>query len=147
VSKDDPRFPNSFVGIARASGHGTSTVPQHYTYRDYTLRSKSIYYRLKQVDFDGTSTYSNVVAVLSDGEPMVIKLFPNPTSSSFTLDVYGNAVGKLQVDVTDESGKHIETHVTIDGPIDLGTNWAPGLYMVRIKNPDEVTVFKIIKIK
>jgi len=74
-------------------------------------------------------------------------LFPNPTSSSFTLDVYGNAVGKLQVDVTDESGKHIETHVTIDRHIDLGTNWAPGLYMVRIKNPDEVTVFKIIKIK
>jgi len=145
--KDDPRFPNRFVVIAKVNGHATSTVPQHYSYRDYTLQSKSIYYRLKQVDFDGTSTYSNVVAVLSDGEPMVIKLFPNPTSSSFTLDVYGNAVGKLQVDVTDESGKHIETHVTIDRHIDLGTNWAPGLYMVRIKNPDEVTVFKIIKIK
>jgi hypothetical protein len=145
--KDDPRFPNRFVDIARVNGNGTSMVPQHYSYRDYTLQSKSIYYRLKQVDFDGTFTYSNVVTVLSDGEPMVIKLFPNPSSSSFTLDVYGSALGKLQVDVTDESGKHIETHLTFNGPIDLGTQWAPGLYLVRIKNPDEVTVLKIVKIK
>ncbi len=145
--KDDPRFPNSFASIGRVSGYGTSNVPHHYTYSDYTLQSKSIYYRLKQIDLDGAFTYSNVVAVLSDGEPMVIKLFPNPTSSSFTLHVYGNAVDKLQVDVTDESGKHIETHVKIDGPFDLGTHWAPGLYLVRIKNPDEMTVLKIVKIK
>ena len=145
--KDDPRFHNSFVGIGRVSGYGTSKIPHHYTYRDYTLQSKSIYYRLKQIDFDGAITYSNVVAVPSDGEPMVIKLFPNPTSSSFTLDVYSDAVDKLQVDITDESGKHIETHVAIDGRIDLGTHWAPGLYLVRIKNPDGVTVLKIVKIK
>ena len=102
---------------------------------------------MKQTDFDGTFTYSNVVAVLADGEPMVIKLFPNPTSSSFTLDIYGNAIDKLQVDVTDESGRHIETNLTFNGPIDLGTQWAPGLYLVRIKNPDEVAVLKIVKIK
>ena len=34
-----------------------------------------------------------------------------------------------------------------DGPIDLGTQWAPGLYLVRIKNPYEVAVLKIATVK
>ena len=97
--------------------------------------------------FPYVTTFTEIFVTGNNIQLIGITANRNPRSSSFTLDVYGDAVDKLQVDITDESGKHIETHVTIDGRIDLGTHWAPALYLVRIKNPDEVTVLKIVKIK
>ncbi len=60
-------------------GAGTTTVPQQYTITDEEpLRGKS-YYRLKQVDFDGTFTYSDIRKVETTGTGMDrFYAYPNP---------------------------------------------------------------------
>ena len=139
------RFPNNFVNIARVKGYGTSSVNQYYAYRDYAVQSKSMYYRLKQVDLDGKFIYSPTVAVISDEDGMVVTLFPNPSSSSFTLQAYGKGADDLQVEIVDALGKQIEMHHTINGPLVFGTHWPSGLYVVRIKNSHKAMVLKISK--
>jgi len=42
---------------------GVSTEPQTYNYRDTTVTSRKYYYRLKQVDYDGSYSYSHIVEV------------------------------------------------------------------------------------
>jgi len=143
--KDDVRFPNDFVNIGRVDGYGTSSVKQNYAYRDYAVQSKSMYYRLKQVDLDGKFIYSPTVAVISDEDGMVVMVFPNPSTSSFTLQAYGKGADDLQVEIVDALGKQIETHHTVNGPLVFGTHWPSGLYVVRVKNSHKTMVLKISK--
>jgi hypothetical protein len=50
--------------IANIKGAGTVSTPSFYSFKDYTFINNVInYYRLKQVDFDKTSTYSNIIYI------------------------------------------------------------------------------------
>ncbi len=68
----------NFQEIGEVKGRGTSTVPFEYRYFDANPGGGETYYRLKQVDFDGTSEYSKIIVLNTEG---FIKLFiyPNPT--------------------------------------------------------------------
>ncbi|CAM3400529.1 T9SS type A sorting domain-containing protein [Pontibacter korlensis] len=49
--------------VGYRQGIGTSYVSNHYNYLDANYRKSITYYRLKQLDHDGTATFSKVVAV------------------------------------------------------------------------------------
>lgn len=53
-----------FTPVGKVTGSGTSTVQHQYGYRDQVSRSGRYYYRLQQIDFDGTIQYSSIVSVL-----------------------------------------------------------------------------------
>lgn len=53
----------SFEKVGYVSGNGTTTERNEYAFVDAGLASGKYSYRLKQVDFDGTSEYSNAVEV------------------------------------------------------------------------------------
>ncbi len=60
----------NFEKIARVKGAGNSTVPLYYQVRD-TTPLKQVCYRLKQVDINGSFTYSGVVCVNRNAKLMV----------------------------------------------------------------------------
>ncbi len=56
--------PYQFVTIDFVPGHGNSNSPKHYIYVDSTLPNYGVYYyRLKQIDIDGTLHYSDTLTV------------------------------------------------------------------------------------
>lgn len=69
----------SWEEIGRVSGAGTSQSPIDYEYVDASPNIGTNYYLLRQTDFDGTFTSSNIVAVefLASKD---FSVFPNPTS-------------------------------------------------------------------
>ncbi|MCW8804793.1 MAG: choice-of-anchor J domain-containing protein [Ignavibacteriaceae bacterium] len=76
-----------FLAIGFVSGNGTTTEINSYSYTDRNLTAGSYSYRLKQVDFDGTFEYSNVINVDVTG-PMQFELaqnYPNPFNPSTTI--------------------------------------------------------------
>jgi hypothetical protein len=89
----------NFLPIGEIAGDGTSNATKHY---EYIHSSPSIginYYRIKQVDYDGKYSYSDIASVRYDGDSN-IKIYPNPTTSEVTvyapsattlriMDVYG----------------------------------------------------------
>lgn len=86
----------AFYTIAFVKGNGTTTEKSVYTFSDNNLSNGNYYYRLKQIDFDGTSKYSNIVQVNVNTVPSVFSLgqnYPNPfnpeTAIEFTVDKSG----------------------------------------------------------
>ncbi|OON65392.1 hypothetical protein B0919_24240 [Hymenobacter sp. CRA2] len=71
----------SFEKVSAVAGHGNSTVAQRYAFTDAAAArlGRTVYYRLKQVDFDGTSSYS-AVQVVAFGDVAEAVLYPNPAT-------------------------------------------------------------------
>ncbi len=76
------------------SAHGTTTVPQRYSYTDAAPGTGTVYYRLKQLNLDGTFLYSDGIAVnvasgvAGEGFPTEFSLsqsYPNPFNPSTTI--------------------------------------------------------------
>ncbi len=79
--------------IGFVDGNGTSTSTHSYSFTDANISAGKVYYRLNQIDLDGTSAYSKVVEVdiSNPNEYSLNQNYPNPfnpsTSISFSLKV------------------------------------------------------------
>jgi len=78
---------NEFETIGFVAGYGTTTESKNYSFFDANLSSGSYTYRLKQVDFDGTYSFSYEVNV-DVTSPVQFELaqnYPNPFNPSTTI--------------------------------------------------------------
>lgn len=86
----------SFKNIGSVSGAGTTTVEQEYTFLHQEPIIGVNYYRLKQVDSDGTFEYSNIATVIfSEDQNAIFSISPNPTNKSIRIET--NYVGLIQL--------------------------------------------------
>jgi len=114
---------NGWEKIGFVQGHGNSNSPKDYTFTDTDVQSGTYEYKLKQVDFSGTYSYSDVVSVsvAMNLQKMVLDVYPNPfnptTTISFVLpkasrvnlvvyDITGQKVAELIDNEFMESGNH-----------------------------------------
>lgn len=108
--------------IAFINGNGTTTNRITYNYTDTDIKSDKIYYRLKQIDYNGDESYTNevLVDIQSPKDFVLYQNYPNPfnpaTKISWQLpvggvqtlklyDMLGNEVATL-LDEYREAGKH-----------------------------------------
>ncbi|MEN7551029.1 T9SS type A sorting domain-containing protein [Rapidithrix thailandica] len=139
-----------FYLVKEIPGAGNST--QLLTYQEHVSPEPwpVTYYRLKQTDFDGTSTYSKVVLVRQgDGEGGV-SVYPNPTDNgNFTLRM--KVSSGAQVWAFDALGKKVYQQTFssrtsaywVEEPISL-TGFGRGAYTLRIQQGDKVVHKKVI---
>ena len=127
----------AFDRIGTVAAAGTSTAPQAYALTDAQLpaSTRTLYYRLKQVDQDGTFSFSPVRRVGLSEAAEGLALYPNPThGSSATLT--GSQPGTL-VHVFDALGR-VVTSATADATgtaaLALPAGLATGVYVVRTGN-------------
>lgn len=82
-----------FSDITFINGNGTTTEISDYQYVDQISNPGTYYYRLKQIDFDGSTNYSNIVEAEVEGPEVFVlsQNYPNPFNPStmikFTLPV------------------------------------------------------------
>jgi hypothetical protein len=85
------RSPQSPVGNwenkAFVSGNGTTTERSFYSYTENNEKPGTYLYRLKQIDFDGTFSYSNEVEIEVTGPKdfALYQNYPNPFNPSTTI--------------------------------------------------------------
>lgn len=81
----------SFQPIGQVTGQGTTTRATAYRYQDVQagqVGASLLYYRLRQVDQDGTANLSPVQAVQPRAAgPIVFQCYPNPMREQVTLDL------------------------------------------------------------
>jgi hypothetical protein len=123
----------TFTYLGARPAAGTSSVAHAYAFTDSALPvgTTTLYYRLRQVDVDGTSTYSPVRAVALAPSAAGVALFPNPTTRLTTLT---GASAHASVQVLDALGRTVLTATAdADGvtPLALPAGLAPGVYVVR----------------
>jgi hypothetical protein len=101
--------------IGYVQGNGTTTEPQHYTYNDNikNITATEIQYRLKQIDFNGEYTYSDVVTV-GNIVPFEFRLdqnYPNPFNPSTTIKYSIPSAEFVTLKVFDILGNEVTTLV------------------------------------
>lgn len=79
----------AFETIGTVKGQGSTSSAHEYIFVDSHPLSGLSYYRLRQVDTDGTTAYSPVVTVQRTPEATA---YPNPSAGSITLPVSSGAI-------------------------------------------------------
>ena len=121
----------AFGEIGRVAAAGTSGRARAYELLDGQPPAGLAYYRLRQVDQDGSFQYSPVRVVAWQPAPAALCLFPNPAHEAATVL---NAAPGARVAVLDTQGRVVATALadaTGQVALLLPVGLASGLYAVR----------------
>lgn len=146
-----------FSTSAFVPGHGTSILPREYEHRE-TIDGAT-YYRLKQVDFDGSHEYTPVIQAVpaaTDGIELE-QSFPNPTHGATTISFRLGQQSEVSLAIYDLLGQPVKTiasgtmpggahSVSWDGRDARGNRVAPGLYMYTLRARD-VLVTRMVTVR
>jgi len=130
-----------FTSVGYIAGHGTTTETQNYTFVDRTVQTGSYSYRLKQVDFDGSFAYSNVVEteVVAPAEFVLDQNYPNPFNPSTMISFRLAVDSKVSMTVFNVLGQEVAS--LLNGNLVAGSHQVnfdasslnTGVYMYRIE--------------
>jgi len=148
------QFKNSgFVEIGSVQAAGISNNPITYDFDDVDVNDGGLYYyRLRQIDNDGTFEYSNIISIKVEREDVFnVDMYPNPTAGFVTFDITLNVTDDLSVTIYDKSGKFVmEQKLSKDDVSEFNTftldvNALPsGVYNTVIRTNSNVTAKQLI---
>jgi sugar lactone lactonase YvrE len=101
---------SEFEEIGFVKGNGTSTLINSYSFIDSKPLSGVVYYRLKQIDLDGSINYSNEVLADNTGLIEGFRLlgnYPNPFNPSTTISFTLTEKENVRVLVRDILGSEV----------------------------------------
>ncbi|GAA5219565.1 T9SS type A sorting domain-containing protein [Membranihabitans marinus] len=122
--------------ITQVNGSGTTQTTQYYTITDLQPYSGKTWYRLKQVDLDGSFSYSNTEEANINSNSY-LSIYPNPSQDFITLS--GSNIDLSQVRIFNGLGQdvsnllNIGTGKTSRQVIDISTLPA-NIYYIMISN-------------
>ncbi|HRG83000.1 MAG TPA: T9SS type A sorting domain-containing protein [Chitinophagaceae bacterium] len=111
---------------------GNSDAPLVYTLSDLNNIKGVSQYRIRQVDFDAKSKYSEVRSVRGDGQLGQTIVYPNPTNNGKVNIIFEEGSLKRDISVFDMSGREIQQMKAVTTNNITIENLTPGMYMVRI---------------
>ena len=147
---------SEFRTIGFVEGNGTTTEPRSYNYLDKTVEQGINYYRLKQVDFDGTYSYSDEVEVDVTAAPLTFDLaqnYPNPFNPSTNIKFSVPESGNVKLSVYNLVGE--EVAVLVNGFSQAGffevtfdaSNLSSGVYLYKLQSANSVQTMKMMLLK
>ncbi|MCX7610944.1 MAG: T9SS type A sorting domain-containing protein, partial [Ignavibacterium sp.] len=148
--------------IGFVEGNGTTTEINNYFFIDNLSNtfthnlSNTLYYRLKQIDLDGSYTYSKVleVKIKSSKEFSLQQNYPNPLNSSTRISWQSPINGWHTIKLFDLLGKEVET--IVEGFYESGyhstlyiinSSLPSGVYFYQLKVGDYIQTKKLIFVK
>jgi len=122
-------------------GYGTTTERKNYSFTDENMHMGSYTYRLKQIDFDGGTEYSNeiIVEVAAPEKFVLLQNYPNPFNPSTTIGFSIPQTSNVSVDVFNVVGERVATvmNQTLEAgyhQIDFNASNLPsGTYVYQLK--------------
>ncbi len=135
--------------IGKVKGNGTTNSVHSYQFTDNVMLSgveaSNIYYRLKQVDFDGKSSLSEVRVVnFNQSKNTEWNIYPNPATNELHIETSSSE--KLTAQVFDITGKKVIENILFTNTTTINTSsLVEGMYFLRITNADGA-VIKVQKV-
>jgi hypothetical protein len=136
----------NFFGIHVRDGQGMSTRINEYGYTDTKVSAPITYYRIKQVDFDGNHSYTPIKFVtksLENDFTKLVHLYPNPASTSVTIEISSNSYESISVLVYNGIGQVHFQEMVHNNSVEIDvSSYTSGVYYVKVGSD----VVKFIKI-
>ncbi|MBD2713432.1 T9SS type A sorting domain-containing protein [Microvirga sp. STR05] len=148
---------STFRRIGQVQGHGTTSQRHDYRLLDLNLaryQASPVYYRLRQVDQDGTETLSPVRTVQVPGATpkLLAETFPNPHhAGKLTLRVQALEAGFVTLKVHEATGRVLwqETRAVQAGwneqPLSRAAELPAGLYLLSVQQAGQQQVVKLVR--
>jgi len=142
-----------YTMIGQVKGGGNSNVSIDYSFADASAPRGTVYYRLRQVDLDGSHEYSKVIAVSHSGGAAYgetsMSLFPNPTADGRVTIKFAGAQGGLSVKLTDLSGKVLHSQGVAAGSSLVGMdlsqlNLNKGVYLITVSGDGQSQTQRLV---
>jgi len=130
--------------VGNVEGAGNSSEILHYSFWDQSSMEGTIYYRLKQTDYNGQFQYSDLMAIhCNQIKAEKILVYPNPASSYVTIELPGNDE-LLPYELINTEGQAVLSGM-ITGKVTLSANKVlPGMYFVKITTENGILREKLI---
>ena len=135
--------------IGRVQGNGNSTSTRAYSFSDFEINTTLVYYKLTQVDFDGTK--EDVGTLKMKREVNTVFSYPNPANNELNFTFNASYDGAIIIEYIDIQGKSISENVTVNANNSFKSTVfqtiSSGLYFTRIsKNGTLIQSMKIVKL-
>ncbi|WP_375449293.1 T9SS type A sorting domain-containing protein, partial [uncultured Nostoc sp.] len=133
------RDAKGFEAIGRVQGKGTTNQRNDYSFTDVDMFDQVSYYRIKQVDFDGSTHFSTIISISRQDSrqwPGSITLGPVPTSGTLTLQLSaGKTINELIIN--DLHGQRVVSHTVSQATTDVDVSFLPaGVYLLNVLTTD-----------
>jgi FlgD Ig-like domain len=149
----------TFNKIGFVAGSGNSNSTKNYSYTD-SPNSATVSYRLKQINNDGSFTYSDVLTVTlnSDNTAKLMNNYPNPFNPSTSIKFYIPNNSDVTIKIYDILGREVTTlinkqseagyHIVYWNGIDRnGNSVASGTYICRMQAGNFLQTKKLMLMK
>lgn len=138
-----------FETVSIIKGAGNSNNKISYSSTDYRPKKGITYYRLKQTDYDGKYSFSNIESVVIRDKFENLSVFPNPVNGNGFLSFNSNEEDIQTVSIIDVAGRIVYkkefTIVKGSNKLLLETqNLTQGMYFVKLSSVENINL-KFIK--
>ncbi|HNW70026.1 MAG TPA: T9SS type A sorting domain-containing protein [Bacteroidales bacterium] len=138
----------TWTSIGTLAGAGNSNHLNNYSFSDDEPFEKTVYYRLKQVDYDGAfDIYGPVAAGCAENnDNMEIQVYPNPTDEKVYIQAAIDRPGNiLLTDITGRTITEYQQHI-LSVPLEVSLESVPpGIYMIRVVTEGFSNNYKIVR--
>jgi autotransporter-associated beta strand protein len=110
--------------------NGKNVAENNYTFEHTPPSVKTHYYRLRQVDFDGTETFSKVISVESKHQKSALIIYPNPAFDKLTINSDNEKSNEYSL--FNSIGKHIESGQFSAQKELIISHLAIGMYVLKV---------------
>jgi len=148
---------HNFTQLTWLAGHGTSYQTQTYEWTDAQLSRyavTTVYYRLRQVDIDGTVVYSPVRAVAftpATGLALELLAYPNPAQRQCGLRLNEAQAGPATLCIVDAQGRLLAQRQLLLAqgsntlPLHEVGDLRPGLYLVQVQQGPQRRTLRLVR--
>ncbi len=140
----------NFEPIGTVTGNGNSSIEHYYSFVDQTLHKSANYYRLKQVDYDGSFAYSSIIYVKLDIDfEKALTVVPSVTQGVVELVFNELPKANALIEVFNAQGMNVLNKRLPEGDylmqIDVSA-YQPGVYYIRVPIGKEFVIKRFLKV-
>lgn len=132
-----------FTEVKQMDGAGSTSQAHHYSFTDTHPYEGKSYYRLAQVDYDGSVHYSQIVQVNNENKYPDIRIYPNPAQDNFTISIDDENNYKVEIISNDGQLKSAQKEVFQKTQIDC-SSFRDGIFLVKISSDDRTYLKRIM---
>jgi hypothetical protein len=135
-----------FIAIGSVAAKGNSNSTTNYSFVDNEPNEGINYYRLKQVDLDGTYTRSQIISIKNDSQEISFELLGNPVENGIVKFILTNS-DPANVRLINPSGIDQTFNFVKEGNVFYlkPTSKLPsGLYLLSLKMTDQIRTKKVL---